>query len=431
MDGLCVMPAQAVLQCPDHYITVCKKKDGAESPCCAKPQTAEKIARCPDGTEFQDGHCTRLLAHQPVAECPLGFGLSEHGTQCIKEELGMPAPTCVPPDVLSPEGDSCITTTEQGFEYVCPDEYECISHTIKKKKKYSPLCSACAKTTEALPNCGCPEGLQEVDGFCYEPDIYALCQSRRAVPRKQAPSKKQPVYPSKEAPEPEIDCKPVGPVTCECALPFSLECAGDLCRCLHRQVLPTMPICRGEIDEAGNCLTQAKKRLLYTCPEGFTCDVVDKKGQCQCTRVVVAEPLSRCLTGEPHDNKCIEVIREEKVVECPPGYTEKCCDNQCSCTKTHLAVRQVKCEDGAVSIQGQCAYVSKPSPGCFEVSYYSFDALQPVRNEYHPRVRFEGIDASRSTSCRPPADRVRAFHVTSARIEVVPIQSHQTNRNCF
>lgn len=372
MDGLCVMPAQAVIQCPDHYITVCNKKDRLESPCCAKPVTAERISICPNGTEFQDGYCTRFIAHQPIVECPVGFGLTETGTQCVQEEIGEPVPICVPPDVLSPDGDSCITTVEKGFEYVCPDDYACISYSIKKKKKYSPMCSACAKTTETLPRCGCPPGLQEVEGFCYDPDIYALCQTRPMVPRKQAPSKNQIAYPSKDVPEPEpeIDCSPVAPVACQCQLPFSLECSGKLCRCLHREVLPTMPICRGELDEGGNCLIGAKKQPGYTCQEGFTCDVINKKGQCRCARILVADPISRCLVGEPHDNRCIEVIKEDKVVECPPGYNDDCCDNQCQCTKTLMAVRQIKCEDGAVNIQGQCAYVSKPSPGCYEVSFY-------------------------------------------------------------
>ncbi|CDJ43463.1 oocyst wall protein COWP, putative [Eimeria tenella] len=368
VEGLCVMPAEAVMQCPEEYITACTKKDLAQSPCCAKSQTAEKIAHCRDGTEFHEGHCTRVLTHQPVVECPVGFGLSHEGLLCVKEEIGQPTPVCAPPDALSAEGDSCITTVEQGFEYVCPDEFECIAST-HKKKKYSPLCSACARTTEAPPHCGCPEGQIAVEGFCYDAETYALCQNRRVPPRKQAPSKKQPVaYPSKDIPEPEIDCKPIGPIICDCDRPFSLECAGEVCRCLHREVLPVTPICRGQLDEGGNCIALAQKRPMYTCAEGFTCDVIDKKGQCRCTRMLTAEPTSRCLVGEPHGHKCIEVVKEEKIFDCPPGYIETCCEDRCTCTKTHLAMRQVKCEEGAVSIQGDCAFVSKPSAGCYEVT---------------------------------------------------------------
>lgn len=279
---------------------------------------------------------------------------------------------CAHPDTLSPEGDSCLTTVEQGFEYICPDGYECIAHSLKKHKHYSPICSACAKTLEKHPICGCEEGQEELDGFCYEAGTFELCQSRRGLPRKQAPPKKKvvhPKYPAKEPHEPEVNCKPLCRVSCTCDHPYTIQCADNMCTCINREIIPVIPVCRGQTDEDGNCIAQVQKRLLYQCAEGFTCDVVNKKGRCNCVRVTTAEPTMRCAAGQPHEDKCVEVIREPKLVDCPRGYSETCCDNKCSCTKTTLATREVKCAAGAVSIQGECAFVSKPSAGCEEVNY--------------------------------------------------------------
>ncbi|KAL8444237.1 hypothetical protein Emag_005594 [Eimeria magna] len=370
VEGLCITPAPPVLQCPDDHITVCKKKDRAESPCCAKGEVSEKISRCRDGTDPHDGQCTRMLAYAMLHECPPGYALSLHGTQCVREESGEAAPTCVAPDVLSPEGDACLTDVQQGAEYVCPEDYECVSYFKKKYKHKSPLCSACAKTQQTHPICGCPEGQEEVDGFCYEAGTQEMCLSRRGAPRKQAPPTKYAGPPAKDKDtyeeEPEINCKALGRPACSCEPPFILQCDDQPCTCIHRQTIPTIPVCRGHLDEEGNCIAQVKKRLLYRCPEGFTCDVVNKKGRCNCVRVSTVEPTTRCAGGEEHDGRCIEVIEEPKILECPPGYSENCCDDICACTKTTLTHREVKCAPGAISIQGECAYVSKPSAGCDE-----------------------------------------------------------------
>ncbi|OEH78485.1 oocyst wall protein [Cyclospora cayetanensis] len=368
VDGLCITPAAPVLECPNGYINICKAKDRAESPCCAKGHTAEKIARCREGMQSQDGYCTSIVAHEAVTECPAGYALINHGLQCIKQERGQAAAACVAPDVLSAEGDSCLRTMQQGYEYICPDEYQCIAYA-HTKKKYSPVCSACAKTTEMQPLCGCPEGQIEVQGYCFEEDVYGVCQRHQGMPRKQAPSKRQPVKPTKKGEEaPEPSCSPVGRVSCSCEESYTLHCTSNICTCINREIIPVVPICRGELDESGKCMAQVKTPLLYTCAEGFTCDVVNKKGRCHCVRVAIAEPSARCAAGEPHKGKCMEVVREQKIVECPQGYSETCCDNHCSCTKTHLATREVKCASGAVSIQGECVYVSQPSPGCEVVS---------------------------------------------------------------
>lgn len=370
VDGLCVTPAPQVLQCPHDYVTVCKNKDRSESPCCAKEETAEKAARCRDGTDSHDGRCTRILARERVHECPPGHALmSSHGTQCIKQEYGEAAPACVYPDELSPEGDSCLTTIQQGFEYICPDEYECVARSLKKKKKYSPLCSACVKIEKAQPTCGCPEGQDEFNGFCYEAGTYEFCQSRKGLPQKQAPPRKK-GYTAVELydQQPEVNCKPLGHVTCTCDLPFSLQGSGESSTCIHRDLIPAVPICRGQTDENGNCIAQVQKRVLYECAEGFTCDVVNKKGRCNCVRLTAVEPTKRCASGEEREDKCIEIIEEPKILECPQGYSETCCDNICTCTKTTLAVREIHCAPGAVSIQGDCAYVSKPSTSCEGVS---------------------------------------------------------------
>lgn len=369
VDDLCVTPAQPVLQCPDDHITVCNHKDRAEAPCCAKGETAERVAHCRDGAESHDGQCMRMLRHELAHECPPGHALSIHKTECIKEELGEAAPMCIYPDVLSPEGDSCLTTVEQGFEYVCPEGYECVSHSLKKHK--SPICSACAKTEEMIPTCGCGEDQEEFEGHCYDAGVHELCQARRGLPRKQAPPKKKDHhYPSKEPyeHEPEVDCKPLGRVTCTCEHPYNLDCNDHSCICINREIIPVVPVCRGQTDEHGNCIAQVQKRLLYQCSEGFTCDTVNKKGECQCTRISSVKPTKRCITGEEHEGKCVELVQEPSVVECPHGYSEHCCDDICSCTKTSLAVREVRCGAGAVSVEGECAYVSKPSSCCDEVS---------------------------------------------------------------
>lgn len=382
VDGLCITPATPILQCPDEHIAVCKKKDRAESPCCARAETAERIARCRDGAESHDGQCTRVLAHAPINECPPGYALSAHETRCIKEEFGVASPLCVYPDVLSPEADSCLTTVQQGFQYVCPDGFECVAYSKKKYKHWSPVCSACEKIEEAIPFCGCGEGQEEIDGFCYEGGLQDVCMTRKGMPRKQAPPKKKhsppPPPPMKEKDiieEPEVDCKPLGRVSCICEHPFTLQCEHNSCKCIHRESAPLVPVCRGNTDEDGNCIAQVQKRLLYECAEGFTCDPTDKKGRCRCIRITSAEPTTRCASGKEHEGKCIEVMTEPLIVECPHGFAENCCDDRCTCTRTSLVTREVKCSPGAVSIQGDCAYVSKPSPGCDEVSHrqtYSF-----------------------------------------------------------
>lgn len=368
VDDLCVIPAAPVLQCPDDHITVCNHKDRVEAPCCAKGETAERVAHCRDGAESHDGQCMRMLGHEIVHDCPPGHALSIHKTECIKEELGEIAPTCIYPDVLSPEGDSCLTTVEQGFEYVCPEGYECVSHSLKKHM--SPICSACAKTQETSPACGCCEDQEEFEGYCYDAGTHELCQARRGLPRKQAPPKKHHHYPSKDPydHEPEVDCKPLGRVSCTCEHPFTLHCNDGSCTCINREIIPVVPVCRGHTDEQGNCIAQVQKRLLYHCSEGFTCDTINKKGECQCIRISSAKPTKRCVSGEEHYGKCVEFIQEPSVVDCPHGYSENCCEGICSCTKTSLAVRELRCDSGAVSIQGECAYVSKPSAGCDEVS---------------------------------------------------------------
>lgn len=332
MEGLCITPAEQVLQCPEEHITVCKHKDRAESPCCAKGLTADKVAYCREGTErTHDGRCMRSLAHKPLVECPPGYGLSHHGTQCVKEERGEASPVCAPPDVLSPEGDSCLTTVGEGFQYVCPEGYECVTHSrhsMKKMKHFSPTCSACAKTTEAQPTCGCPEGQREVEGSCYDEEAYEYCQSRSSLPRKQAPPTKNPIptVPTKDKSEEVFSCLPLGRVACTCELPYELQCTGHLCTCINTELVPVVPI-------------------------------------------------TRCLVGEMQGDKCIEFIQEPQSLECPPGYTETCCEDKCSCTKTSLALREVRCASGAVHIQGQCVYVSKPSPGCEEVGLHSASSL--------------------------------------------------------
>ena len=312
----------------------------------------------------------RILSQRALVECPPGYGLSHHGTQCIKEERGQASPVCAPPDVLSPDGDSCLTTIQQGYEYVCPDGYQCVSHHLKQHHHKSPVCSACAKTTEALPTCGCPEGQTEVEGACYDEEEYASCQFRRSGPRKQAPPTKMthgkappPTKGKEEAPI----CKALGPVSCTCEQGFNLECSNNFCTCINRELIPTVPVCNGEVDENGICLGQAKKRLLYQCAEGYTCDVVNHHGRCNCVRVLTAEPTTRCLVGELKGDKCIDVAQEPPVVGCPPGYEETCCEGLCSCTKTTLAMREVRCPEGAVNVNGECLYVSKPSAGCEEV----------------------------------------------------------------
>lgn len=367
VDDLCVTPAPSILQCPEEHITICREKDRAESPCCAKTETADRVSRCREGAKSQQGHCVRTLSHPLVNYCPAEYALNAGGTECIKQEFGKASPLCVAPDVLSPEGDSCLTTVQEGFQYICPDGYECVAQSMKKSKTFSPICSACAKTEETQPDCRCPEDQEEVDGFCYEAGTSAACQSRLTVPLKQAQLKKKGV-PAKERGKGSevVNCKPLGRISCTCNHPYKLQCDGNNCTCIHTETIPPTPICKGYTDADGNCLSQVQKRLLYECAEGFTCDVVDKKGRCHCVRITSVAPVQRCAAGTHEDGKCLEVVKEPQIVECPSGHTETCCDSICTCTKTTLAVRDIKCAVGAVSIQGECVYVSKPSAGCAE-----------------------------------------------------------------
>lgn len=394
VDELCVTPVPPVLNCPENFFTACTDEENAEASCCAKGETISKSELCRDGSKEQDGTCKRIIVRPAKLACPPHHALGmvgDKGLQCILQETGGVSATCRPPDTLSPEGDACIATVEEGFQYVCPEGYQCSAAPLMEKKhekKKGNFCASCLKLFEAEPKCACPDGEEESEGFCFESGALETCRARRqaaanrpgkgvtAPPGKAAvrpPGKATARPPGKAAvsaenaeneSSPEVKCKPLSRILCTCEETFMLSCSGSNCTCIKKEEIPVNPECRGTPTESGGCTVQVQKAPYYECAEGFSCEVVDKHGRCTCVNTTSVEPHLECDSGLREGDKCIEIVNETKTLECPPGFAEACISTGCSCMKTILARRIQQCPLGAVSIQGLCATVATPFTGC-------------------------------------------------------------------